>query len=315
MIFPFSLFVKWSDGMNRDVVIKSRKYLGMGCGVLTGLFWGISGVFSQYLFTNTDMESGWFVAVRMLIAGIILMFVTGFTKSSEVIRLWKCKKDLGGCLVMGIFGVMLFQFFCYGAVQRSNAATAIVLQYLCPAMIMVYKCIFCKKMPKKYEIVALVLAVGGVFIISTHGNISKLVITKDALLWGIGSAFFMSVMTLIPENLYKKYSTQTVSAFSLLFGGIAACFIVKPWKQIPVLDMKAKEALLFAILFGCVFAYMVYSVSVKMIGSSRASLFACFEIPAATILSVVLLGCSFTWMDILGFLLIGSTIFILSNRS
>ena len=51
-----------------------------------------------------------------------------------------------------------------------------------------------------------------------------------------------------------------------------------------------------------------------LLGPSKASLFACSEIPAATIFSILFLKDSFTWIDILGFLLIASTVFILSKK-
>ena len=54
--------------------------------------------------------------------------------------------------------------------------------------------------------------------------------------------------------------------------------------------------------------------SIKKIGPSKASLFACSEIPAVTIFSILFLKDSFTWIDILGFLMIASTVFILSEK-
>lgn len=292
----------------------NKKFIGACCGILTGVCWGISGVFSQFLFTNTEMQSDWFVAVRMLVAGFFMMMVSVFSKKGEISQLLRNKKDILQCIVTGVLGTMLFQFACYGAVQKSNAATAIVLQYLCPVMVMIYACVKGRKLPKVYELLALFLAVAGIFLIATHGNIHELIITKEALIWGIGCAFFMSLSTIIPESLYNKYSTQTITSFALFFGGITAGIVVKPMKNPPAMDAKALAALLAAVLCGSIIAYIMYGVSIKQIGSSKASLYACSEIPAATILSLLFLKDSFAWIDILGFLLIASTIFILSKN-
>ena len=292
----------------------NKKFIGACCGILTGVCWGISGVFSQFLFTNTEMQSDWFVAVRMLVAGFFMMMVSVFSKKGEISQLLRNKKDILQCIVTGVLGTMLFQFACYGAVQKSNAATAIVLQYLCPVMVMIYACVKGRKLPKVYELLALFLAVAGIFLIATHGNIHELIITKEALIWGIGCAFFMSLSTIIPESLYNKYSTQTITSFALFFGGITAGIVLKPMKNPPAMDAKALAALLAAVLCGSIIAYIMYGVSIKQIGSSKASLYACSEIPAATILSLLFLKDSFAWIDILGFLLIASTIFILSKN-
>lgn len=281
---------------------------------MTGICWGLSGVFSQYLFTNTEMQSDWFVAVRMLVSGFCMLVFSLITKREEIQLLLKNKKDLIRCICTGVLGTMLFQFACYGAVQRSNAATAIVLQYLCPVMVMIYVCIRGRKLPKRLEVWALVFAIAGIFLISTHGNIHELVITKEALIWGIGCAFFMMLNTILPESLYEKYSTQTITSTALFSGGIAAGIMVKPAHNPPVLDGKAMAAFLAAIVIGSIIAYIVYAASVKWIGPTGASLFACSEIPAATVLSVLFLESCFTYMDIIGFAFIGSTIFILSVK-
>ena len=89
--------------------------------------------------------------------------------------------------------------------------------------------------------------------------------------------------------------------------------IVRPYRHVPVLDVKGIASLFLAILCGSLLAYMVYGVSIQKDGTSKASLYACAEIPAATILSVLFLGSHFMWLDIVGFVLIGSTIFILSG--
>lgn len=292
----------------------NKKFAGVLCGIMTGVCWGLSGVFSQYLFENTQMQSDWFVAVRMLVSGLCMLIFSLITKREEIRLLFEDKRDLVRCIFSGVIGTMMFQFACYGAVQRSNAATAIVLQYLCPIMVMIYICVKRHKIPEKYELIALALAIAGIFLISTHGNINELIISKEALIWGIGCAFFMMLGTILPEPLYDRYSTQTITSIALFCGGIVAGIMINPVKNPPVLDYKAGAVFLVAIVCGSIIAYFVYGIAIKQIGSKRASLFACSEIPSATILSVFLLGNHFTLMDLVGFTLIGSTIFILSAR-
>lgn len=108
-------------------------------------------------------------------------------------------------------------------------------------MVMIYACVKGRKLPKTYELLAVLLAVGGIFLIATHGNIHELIVTKDALIWGIGCTFFMSLCTILPESLYQKYSSQTITSFVLLFGGIAAGIIVNPMKNPPVMEFLLRR--------------------------------------------------------------------------
>jgi drug/metabolite transporter (DMT)-like permease len=289
---------------------KDSKGTGMLCAFSTGICWGLSGIFSQYLFTNTGMDSGWFVAVRMLISGVCMLVLSVITRKQELLELWRHKRDLLLVMATGILGNMCFQFTCYGTVQKSNAATAIVLQYLCPVMVVLYVCLRQRKLPKSKEMLAVFMALLGIFMIATHGSFDALVMTPEALLWGIGCAFFMMLVTVMPEKLYEKYSAQTVTGVALVSGGIVANGLIRPWLNLPDFDKKSIAMLTFAIFCGSIIAYFVYGVAVKILGASKASLCACVEIPTATILSVLFLGNNFAIQDLVGFALIVSTIFL-----
>jgi len=294
--------------------MKNKRVMGIIMAILTGVGWGLSGVFSQFLFSTTAMKPGWFVSIRMLVSGIVLVFINLCTDRVEFVRLLKSAKDLIVCIVAGTIGTMMFQMSCYSAVKESNAPTAIVLQYLCPVMIIVYICIVNKRIPRVLESISLILAIAGIFVISTHGDIHQLVLTPKALFYGIGSAFFMSLGSIIPEKMYSKYSVQSVTSIMLLSGGVVASVIIRPWLDIPQMQTVQVVSLVLAILFGSVFAYMVYAFAIKYIGSAKASLCACAEIPTATILAVLCLGNDFTVMDMVGFILIAATIFLSSVK-
>lgn len=293
---------------------KNKDIWGIVFAISTGIGWGISGVFSQYLFSTTTMQPGWFVAIRMLVAGIVLIVVNAFTNKEELGKLFRNTKDLVTCIVAGTVGTMMFQMSCYSAVKESNAPTAIVLQYLCPVMIIVYMCIINRKLPKLIETVSIILAILGIYVISTHGDIHQLVLTPKALVFGIGSAFFMSLGSVIPEKMYSKYSVQSVTSLMLISGGILASLVIRPWSNVPVMNGIQVTSLMLAILSGSVFAYMVYAFAIKKIGSAKASLCACSEIPTATILAVFCLGNKFSMMDFIGFVMIASTIFLSSIK-
>jgi drug/metabolite transporter (DMT)-like permease len=296
------------------MIKKQPKMTGMLCGFFTGICWGLSGIFSQYLFTNTDMSSGWFVAVRMIISGLCMLVLSVPKRKNELRDLWFNKKDLLLCIIIGIIGNMCFQFSCYGAVEKSNAATAIVLQYLCPIMVVIYTCIRSGKLPKKLEVISVFLALLGIFMISTHGKPDVLIITPEALLWGVGCAFFMMLISVMPEKLYRKYSAQTVTGVALFAGGVVANVLIRPWQDIPRMNKEAMCMLAFAVFCGSIIAYIVYGIAVKKLGASTASLCACIEIPTATVLSVLFLGNSFTIQDLTGFVMIASTIFLLQKK-
>ncbi|MDO4311607.1 MAG: EamA family transporter [Eubacteriales bacterium] len=294
-------------------MLKNKSIFGAFCGLMTGICWGVSGVFGQFLFETRGIETAWLVPIRLTSAGILLLIYLFVTNREEVIRLAKNRRDFIQTILAGVCGTMMFQLTFFGTVQRSNAGTATVLQYLAPVMIMVYVCVRKKKLPKKLETLSILLAIGGIFLISTHGNIHSLVMTPEALMWGIGCAFFMFLNTVIPESLYERHPSTVVVGWALLFGGIVLSCVFRPWKYTVRFDAAVWVSLFFIIIGGSVAAYLFYANSVKWIGPTKASLFSCIEPVTATILSALWLKTDFIWIDLIGFVLILSTVFILSR--
>ena len=87
-------------------------------------------------------------------------------------------------LIFALIGLFLNQFAYLTAIQETNAGTATVLQYVCPVGILIYSCINNKVAPTLGEIVSIILAIGGTFLIATHGQLDQLSITPTGLFWG-----------------------------------------------------------------------------------------------------------------------------------
>lgn len=293
--------------------MNKKMILGSFCGVMTGVCWGVSAVFGQFLFENRDITPQWLVAIRLLFAGVVLCTFSLIKNRETLTKLVKTPKHLIHAAFAGILGTMTFQMSSFKAVQTSNAGTATVLQYLAPVFILIYLCIRFKQLPKKIEVLSICLAVSGIFLISTHGNIHELVMTPEGLFWGLALAFFMFLNTILPEDLYKVYPTTIVSSVAFLCGGMVLTLIVRPWNADVVWDLPLIVSMFFIVVVGSVAAYLFYAQSIKLIGSEKASLCACSEPVTATILSVVWLHTNFMILDLLGFALIISTIFLLTK--
>ena len=70
----------------------------------------------------------------------------------------------------------------------------------------------------------------------------------------------------------------------------------------------------YVILFGSVLAFWFYLGSTKYIQPGEAGVLASVEPLTAIVLSVLLLGSSFGWLDFLGSACILLTVFILAHR-
>ncbi len=273
--------------------------------------WGFSGTCGQYLFQAKGADSGWLSAVRMLSAGIILLVLNLIRARRELLALLRCGRDLLITVVFALLGILPSQYCYLTAIRYSNSGTATVLQYLGPVFIMLIVCIRELRLPRKKEFIALICAVCGTFLLATHGNIHSLIISRQALIWGLLAAVGLVFYTIIPTGILPKYGSLPVTGLAMLIGSIPLLAIVRPWQFDVQLDPAYTLALIAIVVIGTVVAFSLYIYSLKGIGPERASLTACAEPVAATVFSAVWLKTAFHPIDLIGFICILGAVVIL----
>ncbi|MBQ3508505.1 MAG: EamA family transporter [Peptococcaceae bacterium] len=289
--------------------------LGAFLALLPGVLWGLSGVFGQYLFQQRGISAEWLVTTRLLISGSLMLIISFAGSRQKTLAIFHDKKDAGRLLIFAIFGLMAVQLTYFVAIAKSNAPTATILQYVFPVMIVLYTAVRGHKLPNKKEVVAVVLAMVGIFLLVTHGNPGTLSITVEALVWGLSSAVAMAFYTMYPGSLQKRWGSPVVVGWGMLFGGIALNFYHPFWAFTGDVDLMCILMIAFIILFATFGAFYIYLVSVTMIGATYASLFACIEPLASAFFSVVGLNLVFNYMDWIGAALIMITMFLLSWKT
>jgi Predicted permease, DMT superfamily len=281
--------------------------------VLSGaILWGVSGNVAQYLFHQFGVDPGWMTSVRMLSAGILLLLVSMAGKKPGVVRIWADKPSRGGLLIFGIFGMIGAQYTYFEAVAAGNAATATLLQYLNPAIIIIYLLIKGRRKPSRKEVSAIFLAMAGVFLIVTKGHPDQLSIAPAALFWGILSAFGGAIYSMQPAGLLKKWGAAVVVGWGMVIGGVIMCFFYPPWITAVRFSPLVLFCLSFVILFGTFAAFYLYVASLKFLRPIETSLLGCAEPLSSAIVSVLWLSVPFTWFDWFGAACIISVVVVLS---
>ena len=292
--------------------MKKNDNTGMLSTFVGGTLWGINGVMGNYLFLNKNVTTPWLIPYRLILAGFLLLGYLYYKKGSKIFDILKNPKDLVQIVLFGLIGMLGTQYTYFSAIQFSNAAIATVLTYFGPTLVLIYMCLREKRKPLKYEIVSICLSSFGVFLLATHGDITSLQISFKALVWGILSALSVVFYTVQPESLLKKYGASIVVAWGMMIGGIFITFVTKPWNISVTFDFVTFLVLMLIIVFGTIIAFILYLTGVNIIGPTKASIIACIEPVAATICAILFLGVTFDFLDVIGFLCIISTIFIVA---
>ena len=281
--------------------------------LIAGFSWGISGISGEYLMAN-GVHVNLLTSVRLLIAGIFLTILAYYRDKKTLTVLLSTKKNILGIILFTFFGLVLNQYAYLSAIHHTNAGTATVLQYATPVLVLLYTCLRNRIWPSLTEVVAIVLAIGGVFIMATHGNPSELAITPAGLFWGILSAFTYAAYLLLPVQLIRTYGSLHVISLSMLLGGILFPLVSQAW--IYSFDMTGENLLaLFGIVgIGTIFAYTVFLHGVSIVGAVKGSLLASVEPVASVLLTVLVMGTQFYLTDFIGMVLIITAVLLISLR-
>ncbi len=273
--------------------------------------WGLGGVCGQYLYEFHDVTAMWLIAVRQVLAGLIFL---GYLvlRGQSIFCVFKNRRDALDQLAFTYLGLLGAQFGFYYTISLCNAATATVLQYTSPVFVMLWTSFKSRCLPEGRELLGIVFALAGVFLISTHGDINTVVLSPLALVIGIISAISLAFYTVQPMRLLQKYSTTLVVGWGQLLSGLLLCLFVNPFEPTGHWDSGALAAFAYLVIGATVLSYSLFLVGLKVVGSTRASLISCAEPLASIIAVVVWLKTPLTAIDLIGMACIILTVVLLS---
>lgn len=284
---------------------------GTLCALLGGVCWGFSGTMGQYLFSAKGLETAWVTTVRMLLAGVLLLGVLAARQPKEVTRVWRVGKDACRLVLFAALGLIPCQFTYLECIAYSNSATGTALNYLGQMMILFYVCLTTRRLPTRWEITALLLAMLGVFFLATHGNIHTLVLSPQALFWGLLGAAMVVVYSALPRPLLAVYGSPAVTGWGMLVGGVVLFFLSRFWQQQVALDWQTVAGVLLIGVVGTAMAFTLYLQGVRDIGPVKTSLLSCAELVTAGILTCLWLKTPLVLQDFVGMaLILGMVVFL-----
>ena len=279
--------------------------------VIAGIAWGLSGASGQYLMAH-GFTALVLTNVRLLIAGGAMFILAFFTNKHEIQDLFRDKKALLSLGIFAILGLLLNQFAYLMAIHETNAGTATVLQYLCPVLILAYTCVRKKIPPTPAELVSMVLAVGGTFLIATHGQLDHLSMTPVGLFLGIFSAFTYALYILVPIQLIQRFGSIVTIGVGMTFAGL----VLTPFSGLThftwptTLDMYL--ALAGIVVVGTIIAYTLFLKGTSMVGAVKSSLLASVEPISAVFFAFLIMGEQFFAVDFLGMAMILGAVTLIS---
>ena len=181
--------------------------------------WGMGGVAGQYLYQYHQADMIWLCMVRQILAGCMFLLFAAFVQKQDIFAILKA--DTLNIIEFSFLGILGAQLGFYYTIGLCNAATATVLQYMAPLYVMLWMSYKSRKIPDVRELIGIVGALVGVFLIATHGTLDSLAISPMALTIGVLSALSYAYYSIKPGQMLKKYTAATLIGWGQLISGVA----------------------------------------------------------------------------------------------
>jgi drug/metabolite transporter (DMT)-like permease len=249
------------------------------------LFWGVSATAAKVLFTH-QVDTLILVQMRMTLSCVVLLaFFLLFKRRLLRVGL----KDLYRFALLGIVGMAGSNFTYYFNIRQTNVATAILMQYMAPLLVLVYAAVSGDESLTFRKIAAALVSLAGCFLVVAGRDFSLAGIGPAGLLSGCGSACCWAFTNIWLRRLVKRYNIWTCLIYAFIFASLFWLVIDPPWRIIAA----AYPADLWGIFF--VFAmisilipHSFYFAGIRRLTASRAIITATFE-PVVAILSAFLI--------------------------
>lgn len=261
-------------------------YVGMAAG--GALFWGINGILSNMLFDRIAISPDWLTTARLLISGAALLLYS-LIRRQNIFAIWRQPKNAVLLVSFGLIGVYFAQSNFVRTLYYGNAAVATVLQYMAPALIVIFLAIFRHRWSQRQELIAVILS-----------------------LVGIVSALGLVAYTLIPGSLLAENDAIVVVGWGMFMGGLAANFVAPLYHSAYHFDTIDLILLFFIVVFGSIVAFVWYIASLRKVAPETVGMLGMLEPLSATILSGLVLGVSFHAFQVVGIVMTLGAILIMN---
>lgn len=286
-------------------------------------FWGVSATIGRAAFTGrlpglrhaSSIEPLILAQGRGTFSFLVLLPVLWFLRGRRLLQL--PARDLAQLCLIGVLGVAASNYFYYLAIQRTSVATAIIVQYTAPILVLLYSVargLVKLTLQRVAEVglavtgIALVIGVfgGGGGRLDTIGLLAAVLSAFSFAFYNIGAH---DILTRHDRWIVLLYTTGSASVFWLL--------INPPWKLVAAHFSSAQW--LFLLLFSLLSVlapFAFFFAGLQHLEPTRAIVVSCLEPVFAIVIAAVALGESLGSPQIVGivFVLAAITIVQLPDR-
>jgi drug/metabolite transporter, DME family len=261
-------------------------------------FWGISATLGRAAFTGHLLPGGASLGAidpvilsqsRATLSLVVLLPVLLVRRGPSVLRV--PGRDLLQFFLLGVLGVAVSNYFYYLAIQRTNVATAIVLQYTAPVWVLLYTVARGAQPPSVRRIAAVGLAVVGcafaVGLLGSGGFRMDVIGVTAALLAAFSFAFY----NVGGHEVLARYDRWKVLLWVLVATSTFWIVVNPPWKIVAAhYGHRQWEFMMVFSLVSVLGPFSCYFAGLQHLEPTRAIVASCLEPVFSIVIAALVLG-------------------------
>ncbi|MBV9574547.1 MAG: EamA family transporter [Acidobacteriales bacterium] len=219
--------------------------------------------------------------------------------------------DLGRTLLLGVFGVAASNYLYYLAIQKTNVATAITLQYTAPVWVLLYMVMRGREQLSWRRVGAVILAVCGIAVVIGVFSKGALRLDRIGVIASVLAAFSFAFYNVAGHDILERYDRWTVLLYTT-FGAALFWIIVNPPWKVAVMHYSGAQWL-FLLIFALVSVlgpFSLYFAGLQHLPPTRAIVTSCLEPVFSILIAAVVLGELMRPLQTLGIVMVLAAIIV-----
>lgn len=270
-------------------------------------FWGMTGLFVQKLYTFgfTPLEV---VTVRMALSAFLLFAVLLAVRSYQ---LHIYLRDIPHFIGLGVVSIALFNWCYFTVMEQSSLSIAVVLLYTSPVFVALMSRFIFKEPLTKNKLIAICFTLAGCALVAGLLPGGAPAVEPSILLLGLASGFFCGIYSVIGKFVSRKYSSITITAYSMLCGSIVLLPISGLYSRLHLFqEWEVWVWALGSVLVSTILAYILYTAGLKYIEAGKAAILSTVEPIVAILVGVLVFRDVLTAWQLLGIVLVLSSVLL-----
>jgi len=274
--------------------------------------WGIAATLGRAAFTGRLLPHGETLRAidplilsqsRVTFSLLVLLVVLLALRGPR--RLQLPMADVRWMFLLGIFGVAASNYLYYLAIERTNVATAIILQYTAPVWVLIYTVARGVQKPTLQRITAVGLAVAGIALVIGIFGAGGFRVDRMGVIAALLAAFSFAFYNVGGHSILARYDRWTVLLYTLISASLFWMVVNPPWKIAAA--HYAGSQWLFLLGFSLISVlgpFSFYFAGLQHLEPTRAIVVSCLEPVFSIVIAALVLGEILRPLQTLGILLV-----------